>query len=84
MIVGNTTPTAGLKPCPFCGGSAILRTDGLGFKVSEYIICPWCGNEHDPCGSHDDDIGQWQCAKCLKEFIVDIDYSPNYTTKKET
>ena len=29
MIIGNTTPTAGLKPCPFCGGSAILRTDGL-------------------------------------------------------
>lgn len=30
-----------LKPCPFCGGAPVIRTDGL-YEGQPYVECPKC------------------------------------------
>lgn len=47
------------------------------------IDCPYCEHEHEACGSHEDDEGEWQCHKCEKFFDVEIEYSANYYTSKK-
>ena len=34
-----------LKPCPFCGGEAILETVDVNSSEECYIYCPECGFE---------------------------------------
>lgn len=46
----------------------------------ETIDCPKCEYEHNPCGSHEEDYGQWECDQCGFSFSVEIDYEPSYTT----
>lgn len=45
------------------------------------IDCPKCEHEHQPSGTHADDIGEMECEACGFTFIVDIDYDPSYSTR---
>lgn len=44
------------------------------------IDCPKCEHEHNPCGSHEDDEGEWECEECGFKFNVEIEYDPSYYT----
>ena len=46
------------------------------------IQCPHCGHWHEASGSHEDDIGTWECYACENEFEVEIEYDPMYIVKK--
>ncbi len=48
------------------------------------IECPKCKNEYDPCGCHEDDSGEQECAECGFVFIVEIEYDPSYTSSCKT
>lgn len=47
------------------------------------IDCPKCEHEHQPNGSHEDDIGKWECEACGFNFFVEIEYDPSYSTSCE-
>jgi len=44
------------------------------------IDCPKCEHEHEACGSHEDDSGEWECEECGFKFNVEIEYDPSYIT----
>jgi len=46
-----------LKPCPFCGGEAILKRYVNGFNVWSEIMCDRCGVRQDSIvvGYYNDD-----------------------------
>ena len=43
------------------------------------IECPKCGCEHEPCGMHEEDSGEWDCENCGLKFVVEIEYDPSYS-----
>lgn len=47
----------------------------------DYIICPYCGAEN----SNDDlyETTDTYCDKCGKEFHLEIEYDPKYSTYKK-
>ena len=46
------------------------------------IICPYCGEDHEPTYNDCDDIGFKVCRSCGEKFYVDVDYEPNYRASK--
>jgi len=38
----------GLKPCPFCGGSAAMSADGRGWRFVQCEVCRARGPAHPP------------------------------------
>lgn len=44
------------------------------------IDCPKCEHEHEPTGSHEDDVGEMVCENCGFKFLVEIEYEPSYFT----
>ena len=51
-----------LKPCPFCGGSAILEDntwDGTGSTLQYQVRCLWCGALSTKCCPEEEAIKAW-------------------------
>jgi transcription elongation factor Elf1 len=50
------------------------------------IVCPKCGHQHTPAGTHEDDSGEMECESCGFLFDVEVEYDPIYTAtcKKHT
>ena len=43
--------------------------------------CPHCGTEYEATGSPEDDSGRTTCDECGCEYIVTIEYTPDYYTE---
>ena len=48
-----------LKPCPFCGGEAILVKDFSAFKDWTYVRCQGCGAATSVSGNAFKAIDSW-------------------------
>ena len=47
----------------------------------DYIICPWCGNAFAP-DVEDDDGDEFECDECGKKFVLEVEWTATYSTKK--
>lgn len=36
-----------LKPCPFCGGPAVINENGFCVPHTYFVNCLWCGAQTD-------------------------------------
>lgn len=50
---------AELKPCPFCGGKAIIEHTHLCNRKRTQVICQKCGATHGYCGTESAAIKKW-------------------------
>ena len=49
--------------------------------MSSTIDCPYCKHEHEPIGNREDKNNR-DCLGCDKEFMVHVNYDPDYCTSK--
>lgn len=56
-------------------------------EYTDFITCPYCGEVHQDSWeielALDAEEGEWECQYCGKTFLVEIDHSVSYTTRKE-
>jgi hypothetical protein len=55
--------------------------DGEG-SSEHIIICPWCGYGFEPDGEWNEGGTGIECDECEKEFDLNVDWTPTYTTTK--
>ena len=54
--------------------------------MSDKATCPHCGHENDMtdalCDLGNDNTFDWECSNCEKEFEVEVEFEPTYSTGK--
>ena len=48
-----------LKPCPFCGGKAIIEHTHLCNRKRTQVVCQKCGATNGYCGTESTAIKKW-------------------------
>lgn len=53
--------------------------------MSNYIICPYCGDENDDTSDYCDGRTdfEYDCPECDKKSMVNIEYSITFESKKD-
>ena len=52
------------------------------WQDDEFIICPYCGNKHEPFDIEEDESGDYECVVCRKKFNLQVSIVTTYTSTK--
>jgi transposase-like protein len=53
------------------------------WQDEEFIICPYCGNKHEPFNPEEDEFGdEYKCFSCGKMFNLQVSIITTFTSTK--
>ena len=65
-----------LKPCPFCGGEAMLRNRGM--NTQNYVVCENCGAVSKITETEADAIKAWNKRSYIDEIVEQLEEEKNH------